>query len=162
MNVEPFTVDRVTMPNIQRKPVRSLGRMIDHTLSDKEQKEALEEGIEDAIKKLDKSDLAGTMKVWGYQFMLLATVSWKLMIYELPMSWVEGMERKINKWLRKWLGISKNITDVALFCPETPCPLPLRSLVKEFKKTKVNASIQLRQSQDEEVAKNYQLGSSKK
>ena len=107
MNVEPFTVDRVTMPNIQKKPVRSLGRMINHTLSDKEQKEALEEGIGDAIKKLDKSDLAGTMKVWGYQFMLLATVSWKLMIYELPMSWVEGMERRINKWLRKWLGISK-------------------------------------------------------
>ena len=120
MNIEPFEVDGVVIPCIQKKPVRSLGRMIDHTLSDKSPKEDLEKEIDEAIKKLDRSDLTGTMKVWGYQFMVLAKVGWKLMIYELPMSWVETVEGKINRWLRKWLGISKNITDVALFCAESP------------------------------------------
>ena len=51
---------------------------------------------------------------------------------------------------------------MALYCPESPCALPLRSLSKEVKKTKVNASMQLRQSQDESVSQNYKMNSSRK
>lgn len=154
MDTEPFIVEEVPIPSIQKKPVKALGRIIDGSLSDRKQKAELEEKIVEGLKMLDKSDLYGMMKVWSYQHLLLPRISWKLMIYEIPLSWVEVIEPKINKYLRKWLGISKNVSDVALFCKESPCALPLRSLTKDFKKTKTNAMMQLKQSKDESVNKN--------
>ena len=70
------------------------------------------------------------------------------MLYEIPLSWVENHELLINKYLRKWLGLSKNISSVALYCTKTPCPLPLTSFVSEFKKRKVGALKQLKDSID--------------
>ena len=46
MNVEPFDINGAVIPCIQKKPVRSLGRMIDHTLQDTSQKEQLEMEID--------------------------------------------------------------------------------------------------------------------
>ena len=74
MRVEPFEVEGIIIPCIQRKPVRSLGRIIDHTLNDKSQRDALTLEIDQAIGVLDKSFLTGTMKVWAYQFMLLQKI----------------------------------------------------------------------------------------
>ena len=162
MDVQPFKVGDVEIPSIQRKPVKALGRTIDATLSDKVRKDELEEMINEDIKALKKSDLTGVMKVWAYEFMMLPRMGWRLMLYEIPMTWVERVEAKINSQLRMWLGISKNTTDVALFCPESPCALPLRSLSKEFKKIKTNATMQLIQSADESVSQNFKVNTSRK
>ena len=152
MNVKPFAVKGVTIPSIQEKPVKSLGRIIDATLSDKLRKAELEASIEEDLKLLNKSQLTGVMKAWAYQFMVLPRIGWRLMLYEIPMSWVEKMEARINTQLRRWLGISKNTTTVALFCPKSPCALPLSSLGGVFKKVKSGAVMQLKHSRDLSVA----------
>ena len=49
MDVQPFKVRNVEIPSIQVKPVKSLGRTIDATLSDKVRKEELEDMITEDI-----------------------------------------------------------------------------------------------------------------
>ena len=78
------------------------------------------------------------MKVWVYRNLLLAMIGWwPLMIYEIPLSWVESVEAYLNGYLCKWSGVSKNMSNVYLYCDETPCPLPAHSLVTELKKRKI-------------------------
>ena len=43
------------------------------------------------------------------------------------------MERQITKFLKKWLGVPKSLTNVALYSSSTKQKLPTKSLVKEFK-----------------------------
>ena len=102
MNVEPFVVKEVVIPSIQKKPVKSLGRIIDGSLRDKSAKVNIQEMVVDGIGKIDKSMLTGIMKVFTYQNLLLPKVCWPLMIYEIPSSFVEKLEPYINRHLRKW------------------------------------------------------------
>ena len=103
------------------------------------------------------------MKVWVYQNLLLAMIGWLLMIYEILLSWVEAVETYLNSYLRKWLGVSRNMSSVSLYCDETPCPLPIHGIVTEFKKRKVGGLLQLRQSKYQSVRANVpQLYSGKK
>ena len=84
-----------------------------------------------------KSLLAVIMKVWVYQNLLLAMIGWALMIYEIPLSWAESVEAYLYGCLCKWLDVRKNMSNVSLYCDETPCSLPIHGLVTEFKKRKV-------------------------
>ena len=54
---------------------------------------------------IKKSGLLGKFKPWLYQHGLLPRLMWLLTVYEVLITCVEGVERKINKYLRKWLGI---------------------------------------------------------
>ena len=47
------------------------------------------------------------------------------------------MERLISKYLKKWLGVPKSLTNVALYSSSTKLKLPTKSLVEEFKLGKV-------------------------
>ena len=56
------------------------------------------------------------------------------MIYKIPLSWVDTIEPYLYGCLFKWLGVSKIMSNVSLYCDETPCPLPIHALVTEFEK----------------------------
>ena len=93
------------------------------------------------------------MKVWVYQKLLLAMIGWPLMIYEIPLSWVESVETYLNGYLCKWLGVSKNISILFLYYDET-CPLLIHGLVTEFNKCKVGGLLKFQQSEDQSVRDN--------
>ena len=71
--------------------------------------------------------------------------------YNVPMSQVERVEMCVAVKLRRWLGISRVLTDIVIFCYQARLRLPLERLVSFMKKTKVNAALQLQQSNDEVV-----------
>ena len=50
-----------------------------------------------------------------------------------------------NDYLRKWLGASGNMSNVSLYCDETPCP---------FKNRNIGGLLQLQQSEDQSVRDN--------
>ena len=65
-----------------------------------------------------------------------------------------GISRGIG-YLHKWPGISKNMSNVSLYCDETPSLLSIHGLVTEFKKCKVRRGLfHLQQSQDKSVRDN--------
>ena len=78
-------------------------------------------------------------------------VGWPLMVYEITLSWLESVEAYLNGYLLKLLGFGKNMSNVSLYRDETPCLLPIHSLVTEFKKPKVGGLLQLQQLEDQSV-----------
>ena len=151
MAVAPFAVDGVEIPSLQEKPLKTLGRFYDASITDEESRNSLKHKLLDGLRTIDKSKLSGFMKVWTLQHLLLPKVQWQLMLYDIPLSWVQKLEQTVSKHIRKWLGVSRNLTGVALYSRDVPCPLTLTSLSSLFKTTKVNAYLQLRQSGDEQV-----------
>ena len=148
MNVEPFDVDGSTIPSIQKKPVKSLGRVYNSSVSDRKAKEQLQAKVKEGILIIDRSDYTGYMKLWILNNVLIQKVTWQLTVYEVPISHVEDMETMINKYSRKWLGVSKILSNTALYGKQVPCPLPFKSLKQIFKVSKVSALMQLKQSSD--------------
>ena len=165
MDVEPFAVGETVIdgwihlggegiPALQRKPLKTLGRIYDPKLSDGWYKTDLKKKLVDGLKMLDRSKARGAMKLWALHHILLQQVRWDLMVYELPVSFMEQLEQSVSVKIRKWLGVSKNLTNVALYSEQTPCPLPFKSLVCLFKETKVNSHLQLSESAHSEVVQN--------
>ena len=154
MNVEPFSVDGVTIPSLQNKPLKTLGRMFDASITDRHCRKKLGEKIGEGLKKIDKLAVPSFIKCWSLHHIFLLQIRWDLMVYEIPLSWVGTMNTMLSRFLRKWLGLSKNLTDVALFAKSSPCPLPFTSLVQMFQVTKVNSQLQLSESKHQEVKQN--------
>ncbi|KAK0135502.1 hypothetical protein N1851_028657 [Merluccius polli] len=53
---------------------------------------------------LENSGLPGKYKAWGYQYGVLPRLVWPLLVYEVPVSTVDGLKRKMNTYLRRWLA----------------------------------------------------------
>ena len=152
IKVEPFSVDGDIIPGLHNKPLRTLGRFFDWFISDKYSITKLQDKFTDSLVKLDKSLLTGFMKAWALTHVVVCQVQWDFMIYEISITIIESLERKQNVYLRKWLGVAKCLTDVALYSKSVPCPLPLKSLVSVFKTTKVGSFLQLLYSKDDQVS----------
>ena len=149
--VEPFTVNGEIIPGLHKEPLRTLGRIFNCSINDCKACEDFCQKFEESLKKIDKSPLMGVMKAWALVHILQLQIKWDYMIYDIPLSTVEWMERGQNVYLRKWFGFAKHLSDVALYCDKVPCPLPLKSLVALFKETKVSSFMQLKYSKDDQV-----------
>jgi hypothetical protein len=154
MNVKPFEVEDVAIPSVQEKPIKSLGRVYNHSVSDKKAREQLQVKVKEGILKIDKSDFTGYMKLWFLNHVLVPKFTSQLTVYEVPMSKVENMERMMNKYTRKWMGVSKILSETALYGKQVPCPLPIRSFRSVFKTFKTSALLRLKYSNDEAVTSN--------
>ncbi|XP_034721949.1 uncharacterized protein LOC117940937, partial [Etheostoma cragini] len=144
-------VQEEVIPSIEENPIKCLGRWYDNSLSDRNSIASMEKQLEEWLRRIEKSGLPGKFKAWLYQHGLLPRLMWLLTVYEVPMTCVEGMERKINKYLRKWLGIPPSFTAVGLYIRSGQLQLPLSSVVEEFKVAKCRVVMTYRDSQDEQV-----------
>lgn len=75
---------------------------------------------------VDKSGLPGKFKAWIYQHGILPHLLWTLLIYEVPITIVEGFERKISQFLHRWLDLPQSLSNNALFGHNTKLQLPFR------------------------------------
>lgn len=107
--------------------------------------------VETWMKSLEKSGLPGKYKAWGYQHGVLPRPLWPLLMYEVPVSTVEGLERKLNTYLRRWLGVPRSFCSIGLSSKGSKLQLPMPSVVEEYKATKTHQAMMLRDSKDERV-----------
>ena len=129
-------MDQLVIPSLQRKPLRTLGRVYDTTLSDKHCQSELKLKLVGGLKTLDQCKTKGLMKLWALHHILLPQVRWDIMVYKLPLSFIETLEQIVSKYIRKWLGVNKSLLTAALYSKKTLCPLLFQSLVHLFKSTK--------------------------
>ena len=96
--------------------------------------------------------MPGKFKAWLYQHAILPQVLWPLMLYEVAITTVEGMERKISGYLRRWLGLPKSLSSAALYGTTNVIQLPFRGLKEEFVVTHTREAILYRDSRDLKVS----------
>jgi hypothetical protein len=143
-----FHVHGSAMPTVQQQGVKSLGRWYKYPVSDRGRGKELQEQAENGLRAIDKSCLNGKWKCWCHQQVLLPKLLWPLLVYDIPLSRVESVEKKISAHLRKWLGVPRCLSSVALYNKTLKLQLPFTSIVDEFKVGKVRLHLLLSTSED--------------
>ena len=106
-----LSVSGKSIPFFWDEPFKFLGRKIS-----KKNGLARAEIKENSIGNLEitsKANITGPMKVWLYNHFIVAFITWPFMIYDLPISFEEELKAVVTKYLKRWLGITKSITE----CP---------------------------------------------
>ncbi|KAK3785053.1 hypothetical protein RRG08_038005 [Elysia crispata] len=80
--------------------------------------------------------------------MLIPKLLWPLLVYKIFSTTVEATEAKINKFTRRWLGVSPDLTEVAMYCRKPKLRLPLKSILEEYKCGKARLLSMLEDSED--------------
>ena len=143
-----FLVDGTAIPSIAEKPVTSLGKTFDCSLRDTASIKATITKLEAWLSAVDKSGLPGRFKAWLYQHGILPRILWPLLVYEVTMSTVETLERKISSYLRRWLGLPRSLTSAALYGRSNKLQLPFSSLEEEFRVSRTREALAYRDSRD--------------
>ena len=96
----------------------------------------MERNLKEELKKIDRCRLPGRYKCWIVQYMLLPRLMWPLTIYNLSLSKVEELQKRITMSLKKWLGLPRNFTTDCMYSKTSKLKLPFSSLTEEFKASK--------------------------
>ena len=95
--------------------MKCLGKWFDGSLKDAASVKNMVVQVKDLMDKVDRSGLPGKFKTWCYQYGVLPRILWPLMIYEVPVSTVEDIERKISGYIRRWLGVPSSLSRANLY-----------------------------------------------
>ena len=147
-----FFLGGVRIPSVSEKPVKSLGKVFDCTLKDSAALQATGKELGCWLTAVDKSGLPGKFKAWMYQHGILPRLLWPLLMYDVPVTTVEGFEKKVTQYLRRWLGLPRSLSSIALYGRKTKLQLPFNSLTEEFKVTRAREVLLYRDSTDNKVA----------
>lgn len=66
---------------------------------------------------IDKLGLPGKFKAWIYQHAVLPRLLWPLLVYEVPMTTVEAVEKTINEFLRRRMGLPYSLSSIVWALP---------------------------------------------
>lgn len=103
------------------------------SLTDKKTVQLIGETRENGLLAIGRSRLAGKLKIWCPQILLISKLLLLLLIYDISTSAVEVLARKINVATRKWIGVPPGLTDVAFYCKRAKLVLHFKSVTEEFK-----------------------------
>ena len=96
-------------------PIKFLGHWIYVNLDDSATRSMIASKLETLLQKVDECPLNGIMKFWIYNHLVTSKVSWELMIYNLPITFVKDFEATCTRYLMKCLGVTRNITVTVLY-----------------------------------------------
>ena len=147
-----FFLSGTEIPSIIEKPVKSLGKLFDSSLRDTAAIQSTVTELESWLAAVDKSGLPGKFKTWIYQHGILPRILWPLLVYEVPLSTVETMERKISSNLRRWMGFPRSLCSAALYGRTNKLQLPFSSIDEEFRVSRTREALLYRDSKDPRVA----------
>ena len=143
-----FKMQGETIPTIDEAPIKTLGKWFDKSLGDNNQENRMVSEFQSSLNQIEKTPLPGNLKAWCFQYGIIPRLAWPFSLYDISMSTIVKMERRANRYLRKWFGVPKCFTDICLYSQAAPVPLPISSLVEEYKVNKVRHHLQLRLSKD--------------
>ena len=76
---------------------------------------------------IDKSVLPEKFKAWIYQNYILPSILWPLLVYEFPLSTVEGFEMRISCYFKRCLRLPKSLSSIALYSNRNKLMLPFNT-----------------------------------
>ena len=157
-----FQMQGETIPSIIGSPIKCLGKWFDDTLGDLDSIKATVEQLQTWLKKIDNTSLPGKLKLWCFQHGIVPRLNWPFAMYDFTISTVEGMERHVSSFIRKWLGVPRSFSRTNLYSKSFPAAPPLSSVVEEYKVAGVRTTLLLRYSQDQVIQNVHKTTSGRK
>ena len=141
-------IDGVPITSITEKPVKYLGKQYNESLNEQEQIEEIMKECIRSLKQINKCKLPGQYKAWMLQHMLLPRLLWPLTIYNVPMSKVSELQKKITAKLKSWLGFPKQLSVECFYTKSGKLQLPFSELTEEVMAAKARILTTLEESND--------------
>ena len=139
--------------SVLEKEIKYLGKTYNHTMTEHQQMDQTTERVKNSLRKIERTPVAGRIKAWMVQNMLLPQLMWPLTIYSFPQYRVEEIERKLTSSLKKFLGIPKALSTELMYARSSVLQLPYSSVVEEMKVTRARTQVMMETSKDECVKK---------
>lgn len=133
------------------KGFKMLGKWLQRNLSDANITEETEAKLLDMLSRTDGCLLTGPCKVWIYNAMVLAKLSWEFLTYDFGTTRIAQWEHRVTQFLKKWLGVMKNAHAGVFYRPRTHVGLGVRSLSTVAKSMAMTRRVILERSQDPNV-----------
>ena len=133
---------------LQDKPIKYLGKIYNSSLNEKEQITEVEAQVKQDLKKVEKCRLPGRYKAWMFQHMLLPRLMWPLSIYNVPVTVIDRIQRKVTSSLKRWLGLPKTLSPPCFYSRAAKLRFPYTELGEEVKAAKARNLVILEESSD--------------
>lgn len=116
-----------------------LGRFVHWNLEDHLLKEKIHQDVARWLDQIEDSMLTGFMKVWLYQFYVIAFLSWPFLIHQfnLGKQSFKELSDKATARLKKWIGITKSADTGVLYRSKDFFGLGLTSIEDHFKRMQI-------------------------
>ena len=98
----------------------------------------------------------GIMKLWLYQFYVLARMSWPFLIHDFNRHFAVQLTDSISTTLKKWAGLFRKADVGCLFRSKEQFGLGLTSVVDHFERMQIIKCFLLQHSEDADVRKVYE------
>ena len=141
-------IDEKVITSIQDMPVKYLGKQYNASLGEKDQIKLVEYNLKSDLKKIERCKIPGRYKCWIVQHMLIPKMMWPLNIYNIPLSKIEELQKKITGALKRWLKIPKSFSTDCLYSTSTKLRLSYSSLTEEYRASKARNQVTLDDSKD--------------
>ena len=136
---------------IGSKPMKFLGHWIYVNLDDSEVRAMVTTKVAKMLEKIDESSINGVMKCWVYNNMFLHKISWELMIYNFPLTFVKSLDATCTRYLKKWLDVTKSITASVLYRSPDHFGCNFKNMIHLYKSLQVTKGYMLETSKDPKV-----------
>ena len=143
-------------PSFKGSHFKFVGRWIHISLTNKFVRERTLSTLQEDITLIENCQINGLMKLWLYQFYVLAHVSWPFLVQDFPLSVAISMQSSISVQLKRWAGLFRNADIGALFRPRDKLGLGLTSISAHFKRMQSIKCSLLSHSLDACVRKVYE------
>ncbi|KAK0146184.1 hypothetical protein N1851_014501 [Merluccius polli] len=144
-----FRLGEHRIPSVTEKPMKSLGKVINCSLNDRDSIKATSAELEGWLRTVDKSGLPGRFKAWHG---ILPIILWPLLTYEVPMTVVEGFEQRVSSYLCRCLGLPCSLSNIGLHGKTNKLRLPFSSVREEFIVARAREHLQYSGSRDAKVS----------
>lgn len=89
------------------------------------------------VEQVDTSGLPGKFEVSCYHDGVLPSVSWKLLVFDIPASTVDQVERENSIFLRGWLKVPRSFGCMGLYSQNSKLSMPNKSISEVWNVIKV-------------------------
>ncbi len=129
-----FLFDPLTADPFDNCHFKFLGRFIHVELSEAGVKAKMKQRFEADMELISKSLINGFMKLWLYQFYVLARLSWCFLVHDLDRSFAVGLSVPAIAKLKSWTGIYRTAENGVLFRSKSNFGLGLTDIVDHFER----------------------------
>ena len=146
-----FLLDPTQQDSFKGTHFKFLGRYIHVDLKEKEVCKRIQADLAKDVAKVDETLLTGFMKLWLYQFYILAHLSWHFLIYDLNLTFAKTLGRSILPKLKSWSGVGRTADPGLLFRTKANFGLGLTAVPDHYQRMQIVKCQLLQNSQDDSI-----------
>jgi hypothetical protein len=128
-----LTISGQPLEFIADKPFKYLGRKVYASLDESIQRADVEARLQFLLETVDGKPILGMMKAWLYNNAVVPQLSWPILVYDFPMSFIEDLDAMANRYIKPWFGLPLHGPNpVIIYLPKDEKGLGMTKLTHYF------------------------------